>query len=109
MRPAYMEEAPCRGQGQRKAMAAAIDKVLVSTSNENRPLKRYSALTNLGRCAVVMLSGRMSSCRLLMLSLAGAVCLMLGSRSANATGCHIPDRPVLAHTFSWERWQASES
>ena len=36
-------------------------------------------LTNLRRCAVVMLSGRMSSCRFLMLGLAGAACLLLGS------------------------------
>jgi hypothetical protein len=57
----------------------------------------------------VMLSGRTSSCRFLMLGLAGASCFLLGSRSAQATGCHIPDRPVLAHTFSWERWQSSGS
>jgi hypothetical protein len=55
----------------------------------------------------VMLSVRMSSCRFLMLCLAGALSLLLGSRSAHATGCHLPDRPVLAHTFSWERWQSS--
>jgi hypothetical protein len=57
----------------------------------------------------VMLSGRMSSCRFLMLGLAGAACFVLGTRSAHATGCHVPDRPVLALTFSWERWQSSET
>jgi hypothetical protein len=101
------DKTPCRRRGQSKATLAAIDKDSVSSSNENRPLMRCSALAKAGRGALVMQSGRKSSCRFLILVLAGAVCPSIGSRSAHATGCHVPDRPVLAHTFSWERWQSS--
>jgi hypothetical protein len=50
-------------------------------------------------------SGRNDRKRVLMLALLGTACLISSARSAQATGCHVPERPVLAHTFSWERWE----
>ncbi|ODU01056.1 MAG: hypothetical protein ABS79_02345 [Planctomycetes bacterium SCN 63-9] len=42
--------------------------------------------------------------RFAVVSLAGILCLVLtGSSSARASGCHANDRPVLGHSFSWER------
>ncbi len=42
--------------------------------------------------------------RFLPLVLGGITCLLSSEKPARAAGCHIPDRPVLARTLSWERW-----
>ena len=42
---------------------------------------------------------------LLILALTGTLFLVTGPRTAQATGCHVPERPVLARSLSWERWQ----
>jgi hypothetical protein len=42
---------------------------------------------------------------LLILALTGTLFLVTGQRTAQATGCHVPERPVLARSLSWERWQ----
>ncbi len=39
------------------------------------------------------------------LALTGTLFLLTGSHSAQAGGCHVPERPVLARSLSWERWQ----
>ena len=50
-------------------------------------------------------SGRKLENHLLILALTGTLFLVTGSRTAQATGCHVPERPVLARSLSWERWQ----
>lgn len=50
-------------------------------------------------------SGRKHENHLLILALTGTLFLVTGSRTAQATGCHVPERPVLARSLSWERWQ----
>ena len=50
-------------------------------------------------------SGRKHENHLLILALTGTLFLVTGSRTAQATGCHVPERPVLARFLSWERWQ----
>ena len=52
-----------------------------------------------------MQSGRKLENHLLILALTGTLFLVTGSRTAQATGCHVPERPVLARSLSWERWQ----
>jgi hypothetical protein len=42
---------------------------------------------------------------LLILALTGTLFLVATPRTAQATGCHVPERPVLARSLSWERWQ----
>ena len=32
-------------------------------------------------------------------------CLLSCAGTARAAGCHVPERPVLAQTLSWDRWQ----
>jgi hypothetical protein len=32
-------------------------------------------------------------------------CLLSCAGAARAAGCHVPERPVLAQTLSWDRWQ----
>ena len=50
-------------------------------------------------------SGRKLENHLLILALTGTLFLVTGPRTAQATGCHVPERPVLARSLSWERWQ----
>ena len=50
-------------------------------------------------------SGRKLENHRLILALTGTLFLVTGSRTAQATGCHVPERPVLARALSWERWQ----
>ena len=50
-------------------------------------------------------SGRKLENHLLILALTGTLFLVAGPRTAQATGCHVPERPVLARSLSWERWQ----
>jgi hypothetical protein len=50
-------------------------------------------------------SGRKLENRLLILALTGTLFLVTGPRAALAAGCHVPERPVLARSLSWERWQ----
>jgi hypothetical protein len=50
-------------------------------------------------------SGRKLENHLLILALTGTLMLVTGPRTAHATGCHVPERPVLARSLSWERWQ----
>lgn len=52
-------------------------------------------------------SGRKFENRLLILALTGTLFLATGPRAAQAAGCHVPERPVLARALSWERWQQS--
>jgi hypothetical protein len=52
----------------------------------------------------VALSGRERFHRLVILVLSGIASSLVAARDANATGCHVSERPVLAHTFTWERW-----
>ena len=49
-------------------------------------------------------SGRKLENHLLILALTGTLFLVTGPRTAQATGCHVPERPVLARSLSWERW-----
>jgi hypothetical protein len=42
---------------------------------------------------------------LLALLLTGIALLIAEPRSAHASGCHAPDRPVLSHSLSWDQWQ----
>jgi len=49
--------------------------------------------------------GRKLENHLLILALTGTLFLVTGLRTAQATGCHVPERPVLARSLSWERWQ----
>jgi hypothetical protein len=46
------------------------------------------------------------SCRGWVLVLSGALCLLSGLEPVHASGCHVPDRPVLQSRFSWERDQS---
>ena len=39
---------------------------------------------------------------LLILALTGILFLVTGPPTAQATGCHVPERPVLARSLSWE-------
>ena len=55
--------------------------------------------------SVVTQSGRELENHLLILALTGTLFLVIGARTAQATGCHVPERPVLARSLSWERWQ----
>ncbi len=50
-------------------------------------------------------TGHQFKSRIVLLALTGTMCLSLGiaPRPARAAGCHVPERPVLAHTLSWER------
>src|SRR5437762_5697683 len=41
--------------------------------------------------------------RLGILVSAGILCLWAATRPARAAGCHVPDRPVLGTTLSWEQ------
>lgn len=42
--------------------------------------------------------------RVAIIGLVGALFLLIGpARTAHASGCHGTDRPILAHSFSWER------
>ncbi len=41
---------------------------------------------------------------LLALLATGIAGLIAGPQPAHASGCHAPDRPVLARSLSWERW-----
>ena len=50
-------------------------------------------------------SGRKLENHLLILALTGTLIVVTGPRNAQATGCHVPERPVLAHSLLWERWQ----
>ena len=50
-------------------------------------------------------SGRKLENHLMILALTGTLFLVTGQQPAKATGCHVPERPVLARTLSWERWQ----
>ncbi len=50
-------------------------------------------------------SGRKLENHLLILALTGTLFLVSSPRTAQAAGCHVPDRPVLARSLSWERWQ----
>jgi hypothetical protein len=50
-------------------------------------------------------SGRKLENHLLILALTGTLFLVASPRTAQATGCHVPERPVLARSLSWERWQ----
>ncbi len=50
-------------------------------------------------------SGRKLENHRLILALTGTLFLVSGPRTAQATGCHVPDRPVLARSLSWERWE----
>jgi hypothetical protein len=34
-----------------------------------------------------------------------AVCVLSCAGSVLAAGCHVPERPVLAQTLSWDHWQ----
>ncbi len=54
---------------------------------------------------VVKQSGRKLENHLWILALTGISFLVAGSSSAQASGCHSPDRPVLTRSLSWERWQ----
>jgi len=42
---------------------------------------------------------------LLALFATGIAGLIAGPQPAHATGCHVTDRPVLARSLSWLRWQ----
>jgi hypothetical protein len=46
-----------------------------------------------------------SFCRVWVLVLSGALCLLGGLKPVCAAGCHVPDLPVLQSRFSWERDQ----
>src|SRR5205814_3448428 len=35
-------------------------------------------------------------------------CLLSCAGTARAAGCHVPERPVLAQTLSWDRWQKAQ-
>ncbi len=50
-------------------------------------------------------SGRKLENHLCILALTGTLFLVIGSLRADAAGCHVTDRPVLARSLSWERWQ----
>ncbi len=54
---------------------------------------------------MVKQSGRKLENHLWILALTGISFLVAGSSSAQASGCHSPDRPVLTRSLSWERWQ----
>jgi hypothetical protein len=95
---------PCRGKSPR----AAIDKLGRSSLNEFAPHESAES-DQLWSRAVVTRSGRNNPFRVLMLTLPATACLLVGVSPARATGCHVPERPVLAHTLSWERWQRDGS
>jgi hypothetical protein len=41
--------------------------------------------------------------RLVMIALAIIVSSAFGARPARAAGCHVPDRPILATRYTWDR------
>ncbi len=46
--------------------------------------------------------GRLTLSRLATITLAVLVCSPLGTRSARAAGCHVPERPVLGTRPAWD-------
>lgn len=46
---------------------------------------------------------------LLALLLTGIAGLIAEPGCAQAAGCHAPDRPVVARSLSWERWERTDS
>jgi hypothetical protein len=86
------------------AEPAAIDIPRSSSLNEFYPLINVLGLPATRSRLAVAQSVCTLHLRLLTLVLGGITCLLASAQPAYATGCHLPDRPVLARTLSWERW-----
>src|SRR3954454_4920335 len=58
--------------------------------------------------SVLTVSGRRNCVGVPAFVLVVTACLLSCAGTARAAGCHVPERPVLAQTLSWDRWQTAQ-